>query len=74
MKTMNFSIFQIQIQDDNDQPDAPSDSETIEPNDELIDMKRRLTLVTAEEPIPLMEEDLIEHPPVIEDVLEFDGI
>lgn len=71
---MNFSIFQIQIQDDNDQPDAPSDSETIEPNDELIDMKRRLTLVTAEEPIPLMEEDLIEHPPVIEDVLEFDGI
>lgn len=61
------------FQDNNHQPEAPSDSETIDANDEMIDMKRRLTLVTAEEPIPFNEDDLIEHPPVIEDVPILDG-
>lgn len=35
-------------------------------SEEFLDMKRRFTLVTAEEPIPLSDEDQTEHPILIE--------
>lgn len=58
---------------DHDNADQYQHPETIEGNVELIEMKRRLTLVTAEEPIPLLEEDMKKHPPIIEDMPATEG-
>lgn len=59
---------------DDDNAVQYQDSETIRENVEIIGMKRRLTLVTAEEPIQLNEDDMIEHPPIIiEDIPATEG-
>lgn len=52
--------------------DQNQDPETIKDN-EIIEMKRRLTLVTAEEPIPLNEDDMKHHPSIIEDIRATEG-
>lgn len=64
----------IWIYQDIDEPTATSDTENMaEDSPELFDMKRRFTLVTAEEPIPLNAEDLQEHPSIIDTIPPVDG-
>lgn len=58
---------------DDDNTDQYQHPETIEGNVEIIEMKRRLTLVTADEPIPLNDEDMKKHPSIIEDIPAAEG-
>lgn len=46
-----------------------SDTELFDATEEFVDMKRRFTLVTAEEPIPSGDEDT-EQPSIIETIAD----
>lgn len=65
----------IWIYQDLDEEDkVPSDGETMpDVSAEFLEMKRRFTLVTEEEPIPLSDEDQMEHPILIETIPPPDG-
>lgn len=53
---------------EDDESNSSSDVGTAEESNDLIEMKRRFTLVTAEEPIPLTKYDLNHHPLIVEHI------
>lgn len=56
--------------DQNDEAKPTSDTETFdEASAEFLDMKRRFTLVTAEEPLSSSDEETKEHQIIIETIL-----
>lgn len=71
---MKYKNNKTLMQDDeHNESKSTNDTEIVNDTNDFLEMKRRFTLVTAEEPIPPGEDDLKQHLPIIDKELPADG-